>query len=241
MSRWTFATASNAASTAHSVSPRAAPVLAISTKVPKSGRARRTLSHISISGQNSLHAFGDVDGRQRRTGDVADIVAHFQRTAAGLADELRKPAWAAHFAAIGFSVGQNIDALHAAAHDRHRIVDIEMLADDMVGDKYPAGARFPDAAGLDRGKARGRKRRFLRLGDRHVVDRISRRADRYQRRHRRGPAYPFRHLHHRSDDPPPRRRTPCFELQRNSRQKKKPTAPRNESELAPAGSLLTTF
>src|SRR5580692_7152717 len=136
MSRWTLATASNAASIAHAVSPCAAPALAISTKVPKSGRARRTLSHISISGQNSLHAFGDVDGRQRGTGDVADVAAYFHGTAGGLADELRKPAWAAHFAAIRFSIGQNIDALHVAAHDRNRIVDIEMLADDMVGDKY---------------------------------------------------------------------------------------------------------
>src|SRR5258708_34718087 len=112
MGGWTSATASNAASIAHAVSPRAAPALAISTKVPKSGRARRTLSHISISGQNSLHALGDVNGRQRGTGDVADITAHFQGTAAGLANELRQPTRAADFAAIGFAIGQNVDALH---------------------------------------------------------------------------------------------------------------------------------
>jgi hypothetical protein len=55
----------------------------ISTKVPSSGCVRRTLSEMSIRVQNSLHAFGHVHRGQRGAGNVVDVSAHFQRTAAG--------------------------------------------------------------------------------------------------------------------------------------------------------------
>ena len=104
----------------------------ISTKVPSSGCARRTLSGVSIRGQDPFDAFGDVHGGQRSAGNVADVAADFQRAGAGLADELREPARASNLAAIRIRDRQDIDATDAAALDRDRVVDVEMLADDMV-------------------------------------------------------------------------------------------------------------
>ena len=61
--------------------------------------------------QNSLHAFGHVHRGQRGAGNVADVGAHFERTAAGLADELPEPARASDLAAIGLAILQNVDAV----------------------------------------------------------------------------------------------------------------------------------
>src|SRR4029077_20514164 len=137
---------------------RAASAAAISTNVPSNGRARRMPSQVSIGRQNAFDAFGDVQRRQRRARNVANIAADLQGAGAGLADELRQPARASHLAAIGLAILQYIDAADASARiDRHRIVDVEMLADDMVDDENSAAAGLPDALGLHPRKPRRRK------------------------------------------------------------------------------------
>src|SRR5690349_11205980 len=173
--RWTFAIAANAASAAASRSHGSAPLAVISTKVPSSGRARRTcLAHIpvgkpasspdrvggrlspqhvrsadamTVEPEDLLHAFGHVMGRERRARDVAYVVVDRERARTGLADELRQPARPADLAAVGFAILQDIDAMDAAARiERHRIVDVEMLADDAVeheqSDHLAAGLRL---------------------------------------------------------------------------------------------------
>src|SRR5207247_596321 len=91
ISACTRATAAKAASKAACISDWAVPATAISTNVPSSGRARRALSEARRNGHDPFDAFGHVVRGQGGPGYVADIVAHLQRTCAGLADELRKP------------------------------------------------------------------------------------------------------------------------------------------------------
>src|SRR5260370_8737457 len=87
----------------------------------------------SIGGQYPFHALGDMQRRQGRAGDVADVAAELEGTAAGLADELRKPAGLAHFAPVRLTVLQDFDAHTAPAGvERHRVVDIEVLADSVI-------------------------------------------------------------------------------------------------------------
>src|SRR5258708_1557908 len=114
MRRCTVAMAANAASTAASAASNECPSTAISTNVPSSGRARRMLTGAaSIGGQYPFHALGDMQRRQGRAGDVADVAADLEGTAAGLAGELRKPAGLAHFAPVRLTVLQDFDAHHA--------------------------------------------------------------------------------------------------------------------------------
>src|ERR1700687_2921284 len=109
MSACTLVTASNAASIAACMSPGAAPATVISTNVPSSGRARRAVASLAGrifcgkpvstpdrvrgrlfpenalfeaggNGHDPLHAFGHVMRRQGGTGNIADVVAHLQRT-----------------------------------------------------------------------------------------------------------------------------------------------------------------
>ena len=87
--RWILSMTPNAASIACSVAARAAPALRISTKVPRSGRARQMLSGVSIRSQDPFNTFGDVHGGQGSAGNVADVTPDFERAGAGLADELR--------------------------------------------------------------------------------------------------------------------------------------------------------
>src|SRR5260370_34969687 len=90
------------------ISELTAPATSISTKVPSSGLARRTLSEaVAIGCQYSLHAFGDMRRRQGRAGNVADVAVDFERAAAGLADEFGEPGRGPGFAAIGLPVLQN--------------------------------------------------------------------------------------------------------------------------------------
>src|SRR6202011_3903288 len=137
-----------------SSSGRAAPAASISTNGPSSGRARRTLSEaVAIGCQYSLHTFGDMRRRQGRAGDIADVAVDLERAATGLADELREPARAPDLAAIGLPVLQDLDAVNGAVRrQRHRVVDIEMLADHPVEDEKAgnasAGLGLPDPAGL---------------------------------------------------------------------------------------------
>src|SRR5262249_21167502 len=87
ISRCTRATAANAASTAVAISVDSAPDAAISTKAPSSGRARLRLSCADcIGGQNLLHAFGDVERRERGARYVADVLADLERAAAPFSD-----------------------------------------------------------------------------------------------------------------------------------------------------------
>src|SRR6266536_960022 len=199
MSRCTLAMASNAASIAAFMSDRARPATAISTNVPRRGRARRTLSPaVAIERDDPLDAFGHVKRRQRRAGNIADIAADPQRTAAGLSDELPEPAGVPDLAAVGLAILQNLDPMDAPARVQgDGIVDIEMLADHVIDDEDPqrpaSGLRLPGAA-VDRDKVRrGRECLFPGLVHGEVLNRIRGRCDRYDRRGRRSPAHPFSH------------------------------------------------
>src|SRR5262245_34562653 len=89
MSACTLATASKAASIAARMSDGAASATAISTNVPRSGRARRALFEAGDNCHDPLYAFGHVMRRQGGAGNIANVAAHLQRTGAGLADKLR--------------------------------------------------------------------------------------------------------------------------------------------------------
>src|SRR5262245_50699107 len=187
MSRCTLATAANAESTAASSSDRGRPEAPISTNVPRSGRARRRLSGaIAIERDDPLDALGDVQGRERGAGDVADVAADAQRARARLADELPEPAPVPDLPAIGFAVLQDLDPLDAPARvERNRIVDVEMLADHTINDEesqdLAAGLRLPGAA-VDDGEMRRRGEcLLLRLLDGEILHRIGRRCDRDDR------------------------------------------------------------
>src|SRR5262249_61250430 len=106
----------------------------IPTNRPSSGRARRILTcRASIGGQYPFHALGDVQRRQGRAGDVPDIAADLESTAASLANELRQPASLANFASVRLAVLQDVDAHYASAGvERHRVVDIKVLADNVI-------------------------------------------------------------------------------------------------------------
>src|SRR5437879_6342144 len=163
MSRWTSPTESNAASMAAFMSGLAAATTSSWRKVPRRGRARRTLSEaIAIGCQYPLHAFGDMGRRQRRPGDVPDIAVDLERACAGLADKLRQPARAPDFASIGFPVLQDLDLMHGSGRrEPDRVVDEEMFADDPIEDKeadhLAAGFGFPDPSRLDLGEVRRRR------------------------------------------------------------------------------------
>src|SRR5258708_38887374 len=105
--------ASNAASMPAFTSALLAPDAWISTNVPSSGLARRILPQsIAIGRQYPFDAFGDMGGRQRRAGNVANVAGDLQRAAAGFADKRRQPARAPDLAPIGFPVLQDLDAVH---------------------------------------------------------------------------------------------------------------------------------
>src|ERR1700730_2356594 len=225
----------------------AAPATSISTKVPSRGLARRTLSEaIAIGCQYPLHTFGDVSRRQRCAGDIPDVAVDLERAAAGLADELREPARAPDLAAIGLPVLQDLDAVNGAVRrQRHRVVDIEMLADHPVEDEKAgnasAGLGLPDPAGLHLGEMRRRRKSlFLRFLDREILHRIGRLCDRHDRRRRQGifdPAHGSVRSS-RSFIVPSSAFKPCI---RPLHQKKNPTPPRNESESAPTTLLSITL
>src|SRR5215470_5331412 len=199
MSRCTSATASNASSMTASTSDRDAGVAVISTKVPSSGRARRTLSQVGYNGQNPFHAFGHVMGRQGRAGDVADILANLKRAGTGFSNKLSQPTRVPDLTTIGFTVLQNIDATHATAGIKcHDVVDIEVLADHVVKDEeaddLAASLGLPDAAGLQLGEASGRREgKLLGFADGEILHRVSRRGHRHGEGRRRGPPYPLAH------------------------------------------------
>src|SRR5262245_38534824 len=129
MRRCTRAIASNASSTAASMTSCAACATAISTNVPSSGLARRSLSDaVPIRRQNPLHTFGHVMRRQRRTGYVADVLIHLHSAGTALANKLREPARIADLAAIRLSVLQDIHPFDPSRRVQgDGIVDIEML------------------------------------------------------------------------------------------------------------------
>src|SRR5215472_5688191 len=128
---------SNARLTAACRSPERAPLALISTKVPSSGRARRTLSQAGvIEGEDTFDAFGHMTRRERGAGDVADILVELDRILARLADELCEPAPIADLAAIGFAIFQDLDMPDATVRiERHRVIDHQMLADHVVDDE----------------------------------------------------------------------------------------------------------
>src|SRR5215510_11584902 len=113
---------------------RGAPPAVTSTKAPSSGRARRTLPEAGfIEGQDSLDAFGDVLRRERRTGDVPDVLVDGDRIAAGLAVELMQPAVAGDLAPIRLAILEDLDRLDVAVRlEGHAVVDDQMLPDHVV-------------------------------------------------------------------------------------------------------------
>src|SRR6266536_41082 len=176
--------AANARSMAASVSGNAASSTAISTNVPRSGRARRMLPDlVSIERQDFLDPFGDVMRRQGGAGNIADVPVHLERTPARLSNELGEPTGVSDLAAIGLAVLKDIDAAHLAAQVQgHGIVDIEVLADHTVeheeADYAIAVLRLPDPTALLFDKARRRwEGELLRLGDSEILDRAGRGRD----------------------------------------------------------------
>src|SRR4026209_2281161 len=106
---------------APSRSSRGAPLAAISTKgprrrraarptrVPSSGRARRTVSEAGlIQGEEAFDAFRHVPRRQGGAGYVANVLIELEGIAARLADELREPAAIGDLAAIGFAIFEDL-------------------------------------------------------------------------------------------------------------------------------------
>ncbi len=99
-----------------------------------------------------------------------------------LADELRKPARAPDFAAVGLTIFQDLDALDSAGRiERYRVIDVEMFSDHAVEDEKPgdttAGLGFPDPAGLHLGEMRGRREGLLLCFlNRKIPYRVSRRS-----------------------------------------------------------------
>ena len=78
----------------------------------------------------------DVMRRQRRAGNIADIVADLQRAGIALAGELRKPARAPDLAAVGLAILQDIHLTDAPAGvEGDRVIDVKMLSDDMIEDE----------------------------------------------------------------------------------------------------------
>src|SRR5262249_46457132 len=149
ISRWISATASNACSMAWSRLSRGAPPAVTSTKAPSSGRARRTLPEAGfIERQDSLHAFGDVLRRERRAGDVPDVLVDGDGIPAGLAVELMQPVVAGDLAPVRLAVLENLDGLDPAVRrEGHAVVDDQMLADHVVDDEEsgeaPRDERLP--------------------------------------------------------------------------------------------------
>src|SRR5579883_3375141 len=154
MRRWTFSMEPKAVSTAVSSLVSSRPAAKISTKVPSSGRARRMLSAAcAIARQNPFYAFSHMQRRERRPRNIPYVGADLELASARFADELREPAFASHLPAIGFPILQNVDAEDPPRSvERNAVVDIKMLADNMVEDEkteQPLACEcFPRAARL---------------------------------------------------------------------------------------------
>src|SRR5262249_61033867 len=118
------------------------PPAVTSTKVPRSGRARRALSKAGlIEGQDPLDAVGDMLRRESGAGDVADVLVDGDGIAAGLAVELVEPAMAGDLGAVLRPVTQHLDRLDSAVRlEGHTVVDDRMLADHVVDDEEPQKA-----------------------------------------------------------------------------------------------------
>src|ERR1700684_2649422 len=116
MRPWTLAMAPNAASNAKLRSTRCVPEMPISTKVPSSGRARRMLADAgAIDRQNPFDTLGEMHGRQRRAGNIPNIVADLDVAAVRFPDNLRKPARTSDLAAIGFAIFQDFHSADPAS------------------------------------------------------------------------------------------------------------------------------
>src|SRR2546427_5367573 len=102
MQRWTRRTSSKAASTARCAAAALAGGAVISTKVPRSGRHRRTsaLEDERIEAQDSPDALRDVAAGERGAADVLDVGVELERRAVGLADELLAPLRVANLVSV---------------------------------------------------------------------------------------------------------------------------------------------
>src|SRR5215813_10604372 len=130
--RWcTSATARNARPMAACRNSCAAPLAAISTKVPSSGCARRTLLETGvIQCEEAFDALRHVARREGGARDVANVLIELEGIPARLADELSEPAAIADLAAVRFAIFQDLDVTNLAARiERDRVVDHQMLAD----------------------------------------------------------------------------------------------------------------
>src|SRR5262249_43621321 len=132
---------------------------AISTIVPSSGRARRSVA-ASISAvlrwtqccvvyfEQPLHALGHVPAGQRRAGDVPDAGVQFDLVGGRLADELLAPAGEADLTAVRLAVVEDLDGEdRAGVVERDRVRDQFALANDLIdqqpADRLRAGERLP--------------------------------------------------------------------------------------------------
>jgi hypothetical protein len=135
--------------------------------------------------------------RQGRARDIANVRIDFERAAARLSGELRKPARVRHLKAVGFPVGQDFHAADLAVRaESDRIIDVEMLADNVVDEKITnepvAGEGLPHPLGLDFLETRSRKGLSLRGPHAGILIGVSGQGYRNRRR-RRAPTNPTIH------------------------------------------------
>src|SRR5262245_18716398 len=143
MRRWTSATSSNAASMTRCASRVLLWVAEISTKVPRSGRHRRTSAREDerMKAQEAPDTFGDVTAGEGGAADVLDVDVELQRRAVGLADELLAPLRVADLVSVGLAIVEDLDLPHGAVGVQGKPPGDElMLADHLVPDE-PAQER----------------------------------------------------------------------------------------------------
>src|SRR5690348_656705 len=121
----------------------------ISTIVPRSGRARRTLFRLErdiVEREEALHAVRDVPAGERGAADILDVLVEIELGTRLLADELLAPGGVAHLVAVALAVFHDLDAAHRAIRAKgDRIGDVFVLADHLVDDEELAARGAPHA------------------------------------------------------------------------------------------------
>src|SRR5882757_10757321 len=137
MSLWIDATSTNAAVMAAWAVAGSNPCIRTLTKVPKSGLQRSNVREENgIGCQQTADAVGDVFGRQRRSGNVLDILSQLQRRCEAFACELSAPFGISNVSAIGLPIFENLDVCDCAVRvDSQDERDEVMLAHDLVGNE----------------------------------------------------------------------------------------------------------
>ena len=112
---------------------------------PEQRRARRiSLERDFIGGENTFDSVGNVSARQGRAADIFYILVQFQWRRGVLADKLVAPIGIAHFVAITFPVGHNLNLLNGAVGiQADGVGDIFVFTDDFIDDKKTAVSALP--------------------------------------------------------------------------------------------------